>query len=138
VSVARAAEAAAAPLLRARAGEEAGGGVAPLPPLLLPLLGDPVDMAEILAVRRVTLSSSSSIGGPAEAAPGRGIGGGGLIFFPFFFEIDFFSRPLSSFLFLAFLVSRGSLDAFFCGLRERERERESKRGFEEEQRRARS
>ena len=46
-----------------------------LPLLLLPLLGDPVDMAEILAVRRVTLSSSSSIGGVA------------LIFFVFLIEV---------------------------------------------------
>ena len=107
MSVARAAEAAAAPL-RARAGE-AGGGVAPLPPLLLPLLGDPVDMAEILAVRRVTLSSSSSIGGPAEAAPGRGIGGGGggLIFFFFFFRNrSLFRPPLFSLFTPSFWITR--------------------------------
>ena len=114
--------------MRAARPGEAGGGVAPLPPLLLPLLGDPVDMAEILAVRRVTLSSSSSIGGPEEEAPGRGIGGGGgggLIFFPFFFRNRCFSRPLS----LSFLSSsRGSLHAFFSG----SRERKSRRGFEDE------
>ena len=93
----RVARAAEAPL-RARA----GGGVAS--PLLLPFLGDPVDMADILAVRRVTLSSSSSIGGPAEEeeeAPGRGLGGGGGL-------ILFFENSRRFFLDALFLVALSS------------------------------